>query len=139
MPRWAMVLKKPLLIALLAAGGLILAIVFSTANSTETAQVEVVMPALTTNALEGQDLFAANCASCHGANGSGSGKGPPLIHIIYEPSHHGDAAFVMAMRQGVRAHHWQFGDMAPIEGLSVEDMQAIITFVREVQVANGID
>ena len=134
-----MLLKKPLWIALLAAGAAIFAIVLSNANSTETEQGVVIVPALSETAMQGQDLFAANCASCHGANGSGSGKGPPLIHVIYEPSHHGDAAFVIAMRQGVRAHHWQFGDMAPIEGISVEDMQAIITFVREVQAANGID
>ncbi len=70
---------------------------------------------------------------------AGSDKGPPLIHVIYEPSHHADMAFVMAMRNGVRAHHWPFGDMAPVEGLSLADMEAIIAFVREVQVANGID
>ena len=103
--------------------------------------VAVTLPELSELAQQGQPLFGANCSICHGESGSGSGsdKGPPLIHVIYEPSHHADMAFVMAMRNGVRAHHWQFGDMAPVEGLSLADMEAIIAFVREVQVANGID
>jgi mono/diheme cytochrome c family protein len=101
--------------------------------------VAVTLPELSELAQQGQSVFGANCAICHGENGSGSDKGPPLIHVIYEPSHHADMAFVMAMRNGVRAHHWPFGDMAPVEGLSLADMEAIIAFVREVQVANGID
>lgn len=101
--------------------------------------VAVTLPVLSDLAQQGQPLFGANCSICHGESGSGSDKGPPLIHVIYEPSHHADMAFVMAMRNGVRAHHWPFGDMAPVEGLSLTDMEAIIAFVREVQVANGID
>jgi mono/diheme cytochrome c family protein len=101
--------------------------------------VAVTLPELSELAQQGQHAFGANCAICHGENGSGSDKGPPLIHKIYEPSHHADMAFVMAMRNGVRAHHWPFGDMAPIESLSLTEMEAIIAFVREVQVANGID
>ena len=42
----------------------------------------------------GKKLYVAEqCATCHGADLKGSDKGsnqgPPLLHKIYEPSHHG--------------------------------------------------
>lgn len=100
----------------------------------------VTMPAaLSPEAQAGQQAFAANCASCHGADAEGqAGIAPPLIHKIYEPGHHSDLAFVMAARNGVRAHHWPFGNMAPVPGLTDAELANIIRFVREVQVANGI-
>ncbi|WP_246195224.1 c-type cytochrome [Paracoccus litorisediminis] len=100
----------------------------------------VTMPAtLSAEARAGQKAFARNCASCHGADAEGkSGVAPPLIHKIYEPGHHSDVAFVMAATSGVRAHHWTFGDMAPVPELTDAELAHIIRFVREVQVANGI-
>ena len=63
----------------------------------------------------------------------------PLIYAAYEPSHHSDEAFQMAVRNGVRAHHWPFGNMPPIEGLTRADVQYIVRYVREVQRENGIN
>lgn len=41
----------------------------------------------------GQIAFERACSSCHGTNGAGgTGTGPPLIHPVYEPGHHGDTA-----------------------------------------------
>lgn len=103
------------------------------------AMVEVAMPALSETAQAGQAAFSAHCAVCHGAQADGRlGLGPPLIHRIYEPGHHGDMAFRLAPLRGVRAHHWRFGDMPPVPGLQEDEMTAIIAFVREVQRANGI-
>lgn len=97
------------------------------------------MPAsLTASEERGKEAFAARCGECHGANGAGSDKGPPLVHRIYEPSHHPDEAFEVAMRLGARAHHWRFGDMPPVEGIAAEEIPLIIDFVRAVQRANGI-
>ena len=54
----------------------------------------------------GASAYDAVCAACHGLNGQGrDGIAPPLVHKIYEPSHHGDMAFVLAAQNGVRAHH----------------------------------
>ena len=100
--------------------------------------VEVKMPTLDAVALEGQALFAKNCATCHGANGGGTGQGPPLIHIIYEPNHHGDASFYAAVASGVRQHHWPFGNMPRVNGVTQEQVGKIIAFIRTVQRANGI-
>ncbi|SFL74642.1 c-type cytochrome [Shimia aestuarii] len=87
----------------------------------------------------GEQIFTAKCSDCHGVNAVGvDGAGPPLIHKIYEPSHHGDEAFQRAVQLGVRSHHWSFGDMAPVEGLTRGDVAAIISYIREVQRANGI-
>lgn len=104
------------------------------------ALVAVTLPiTLSPDAEAGQQVFAANCASCHGTNAEGrAGTAPPLIHKIYEPSHHSDMGFVLAARNGVRAHHWSFGNMAPVPGLTDTDIAGIIRFVREVQIANGI-
>ena len=86
----------------------------------------------------GAQLFAARCAGCHGPSASGSDKGPPLVHQIYEPGHHADAAFYQAVRQGVKSHHWAFGDMMPIPGITDEQIGQIVSYVRNLQVENGI-
>lgn len=89
---------------------------------------------------QGRIAFGKTCASCHGDWGQGNARqGPPLIHKIYEPSHHGDMAFLIAMAQGTRQHHWRFGNMPPQPTVGREEALAIIAFVREVQKANGID
>ena len=87
----------------------------------------------------GKLAFQSNCLECHGENAVGQkGVAPPLIHKIYEPSHHGDESFQRAISVGVRAHHWKFGNMPAIEGLTRGDVKAIIAYVRELQAANGI-
>ncbi len=79
---------------------------------------------------KGKLLFEKNCSSCHGLKLSGSDKGPPLIHAFYKPSHHGDSAFYRAGLKGVKAHHWKFGDMPPVKGMTEEKMKSIISFIR---------
>ena len=58
--------------------------------------------------MPGEALFNQKCAVCHGPRATGSPQGPPLVHRYYEPGHHSDMAFVLAVRRGVRAHHWRF-------------------------------
>ena len=87
---------------------------------------------------EGRRLFDAHCARCHGPGGAGTGRGPSLLSKIYEPSHHGDASFVMAVRRGVSAHHWRFGNMPPIPGVSDDDVTGIIAYIRWAQRQAGI-
>lgn len=87
----------------------------------------------------GARAFAGKCAGCHGVDAGGlKAKGPPLIHELYKPGHHGDFAFERAARQGVRSHHWPFGDMPPVAGITGADIKAIIAYVRTLQKANGI-
>jgi mono/diheme cytochrome c family protein len=100
--------------------------------------VDVRVPQLSPNATAGKTAFDANCASCHGANAAGSDQGPPLVHEIYNPGHHADLAFVLAAKQGVRRHHWPFGDMPPQPQVTEDQISAIIQYVRELQAANGI-
>jgi len=103
------------------------------------ALAEVKVPTLAGTALVGEETFNANCASCHGKNAAGKdGIAPPLVHKIYEPGHHGDMAFVLAAKQGVRQHHWSFGNMPPVPDLSDEQLSDIIAYVRKLQRANGI-
>ena len=103
--------------------------------------VEVQVPeTLSGQAQIGQRGFEGLCAQCHGENAAGrQGIGPPLVHRIYEPSHHADAAFLLAAQNGVRAHHWDFGNMPPVEGVTRADVMAITAYVRELQRANGIN
>jgi cytochrome c len=86
----------------------------------------------------GEQLFAANCAACHGPVGEGTTTGPPLVHVIYEPGHHSDASFHVAVQRGVQAHHWDFGPMPPVSGLSDEQVEDIIAHVRDLQREAGI-
>ena len=87
----------------------------------------------------GKDLFEGNCSACHGPVANGTAKGPPLVDIIYEPSHHGDMAFVLAVRSGVRAHHWRFGDMPPLPGVTESMVLEIVGYVRWLQRQVGIE
>lgn len=103
------------------------------------AMVAIEIPELTDSEMVGQRMFEAKCAVCHGPNATGrKGSGPPLVHKIYEPGHHGDEAFQRAVAQGVKAHHWRFGDMAAVSGLTRGDVAAIVSYVRALQRANGI-
>ena len=88
--------------------------------------------------IAGETMYTGSCATCHGANGTGTNTGPPLVHKIYEPSHHADASFHRAVQLGVAAHHWRFGPMAPVEGLPPEQVDAIIAYVRWLQRQAGI-
>ena len=86
----------------------------------------------------GKELFNANCATCHGEAALGTAQGPPLIHMYYEPNHHSDASFTIAVSRGVPAHHWGFGNMPPIPNLLPEDVQQIIGYVRWLQQEAGV-
>jgi len=88
--------------------------------------------------VKGETLFNQNCARCHGAGGQGTSQGPPLVHKIYEPNHHADVAFYRAAEMGVRAHHWDFGDMPTVPGVTKEDLTEIIAYIRWLQKQAGI-
>jgi cytochrome c2 len=86
----------------------------------------------------GETTFNANCAACHGKQAAGTDHGPPLVHKIYEPHHHGDQAFQYAAANGVRAHHWEFGNMPKVEGVTPGDVDQIVKYVRWLQRQAGI-
>ena len=90
------------------------------------------------NPAQGKKLYEKNCASCHGQELKGSDKGPPFLHPVYETSHHGDASFQAAVHHGSRAHHWKFGDMPPVQGVSPDDVAHITAYVRQQQRLVGI-
>ena len=94
--------------------------------------------ALSDTARAGEELFNANCSACHGIKAAGTDQGPTLIDRIYHPNHHADFSFLSAVSRGVRQHHWGFGDMPPVPGVSPDDAAKIICYVRQVQSANGI-
>lgn len=88
---------------------------------------------------DGEALYAANCASCHGADLTGTDLGPSHLSIVYEPSHHPDESFEAAIRNGAPQHHWDFGPMPPIEGLDDDEIDAIIEFIRSEQERRGLE
>lgn len=83
-------------------------------------------------------MFDASCAQCHGPGARGTDKGPPLVDRIYEPSHHGDASFLLAVRRGSPEHHWSFGDMPPVAGVADQEVADVVAYVRGLQEAAGI-
>lgn len=113
----------------------------TTAPAEGEAMVAITLPdTLSPESAIGQRAFNATCADCHGAHATGRmGFGPPLVHKIYEPGHHADMSFYLAVQNGVRAHHWRFGDMPAQTGLTRADVAGIVAYVRELQRANGIE
>ncbi len=87
---------------------------------------------------KGEAVFRAHCAKCHGEGAAGTDKGPPLVHRFYHPDHHADITFRWAVERGVRAHHWAFGDMPRIEGVSKDEVDLLIAYIRGLQKKAGI-
>ena len=107
-------------------------------DTADAAPTEVITGELSEAALAGEKLFIANCSMCHGARAGGTNQGPPLVHQIYEPGHHSNASFVIAVARGVRAHHWDYGNMPAVPSLEIDEIHQVICYVRELQLANDI-
>ncbi len=88
---------------------------------------------------EGAAAYQTFCAECHGADLRGTEKGPSHLSIVYEPGHHSDDAFRLAVLRGARQHHFDFGDMNAIEGITDEEVEQIIEFVRAEQERLGFE
>ena len=128
---------RPLLGALVAVLGALVAVACADAEATR--EPAAALPSVPAALARGESLFVASCARCHGVEAAGTTTGPPLAHVIYEPSHHGDASFRLAVLNGVRAHHWSFGDMPPQPGVSEAAVDEIVAYVRWVQRERGIE
>ena len=100
---------------------------------------DVVVPEFSALAANGEVVFQGTCAACHGAKLTGTENGPPLIHVAYRPAMHADYAFTLAIKNGVVAHHWRFGNMQPQPDIAEADIDPIIIYIREMQRANGIE
>ena len=96
------------------------------------------VPNLSAEAVRGAAVFAVNCSGCHGKNAAGTDKGPALVNPIYSPSHHSDFSFVRAVTLGVAQHHWVFGAMPAQPQVERKQVDQIVTYIRELQRANGI-
>ena len=88
---------------------------------------------------DGAEVYQQYCAECHGVDLRGTDKGPSQLSIIYEPNHHGDYAYRVAIRDGTREHHWWFGDMPPVEGISDLEIEKVISFIRAEQQRLGFE
>lgn len=90
------------------------------------------------DAKQGESLFSTNCLRCHGVAGKGTQQGPPLVNKVYRPSHHADITFHWAVKDGVKQHHWKFGDMPALKNIPPESVGHIIAYIREQQRQSGI-
>lgn len=87
----------------------------------------------------GAALYVQNCSRCHGVDLQGTDRGPSQLSEVYKPDHHPDASYRAAIAEGVQAHHWPFGDMAPVEGLTADQVDAIIGYIRAQQDEHGFE
>ena len=87
----------------------------------------------------GEQVYRDSCASCHGADLRGTPDGPSQLSIVYEPNHHGDDAYRSAIRNGAAQHHWSFGDMPAVEGISDDEVEAVIAYIRSQQQLLGFE
>ncbi|PCH97854.1 MAG: cytochrome C [Rhodobacteraceae bacterium] len=136
-------MKKILILGLIAASAI--AWFSATRPTQDTAKLEttdaqsnIQTSELSPAAKTGETYFNAKCSACHGLNATGTENGPPLIHKIYEPNHHGDESFQRAAAFGVQSHHWPFGNMPPVQGINRAEVAKIIRYIREVQKTHGI-
>lgn len=88
---------------------------------------------------DGAAVYQQYCAECHGVDLRGTDKGPSQLSIVYEPNHHGDFAYRVAIREGTREHHWWFGDMPPVEGITDLEIEKVISFIRAEQQRLGFE
>lgn len=86
----------------------------------------------------GDALFHNHCAGCHGPSAVGTAQGPSLLARVYVPSHHSDASFYLAVKQGVRAHHWNFGNMPALPHVTQAEVTQITAYVRWLQQQAGV-
>ena len=103
------------------------------------ARLHLPPPGYVADPVRGAALFAKTCAKCHGANAQGSRNGPPLVSPVYRSEHHANLAFHWAVRDGVRQHHWRFGDMPAQKDVSPEQTADIVGWVRLRQREAGIE
>jgi len=119
-------------------GGIAVIVSNALSGSNSGLPMDLKVPTLSSEAKLGETVFSENCSACHGKNAAGSDQGPPLVHITYNPGHHADGAFYSAAKSGVRQHHWRFGNMPAQPNVTPSDIKMIVTYVRELQRANGI-
>mgnify|MGYP001823860090 FL=1 len=84
----------------------------------------------TTTLGRGEAIYGANCAQCHGADLSGSDRGPSLLEPVYGPGQLSDADVADAIRSGVDEELWEFGPMPGNGAITDAQIEAIIAFVR---------
>lgn len=118
-----------------AAFALTLALAACGGDNTTTADAVEPIPA----DADGATVYALRCASCHGDDLRGTDKGPSQLSIVYEPNHHGDDSYRAAIRNGVPQHHWGFGNMPVIEDITDEQIELVISYVRNQQEALGFE
>jgi len=82
---------------------------------------------------QGKGGYQSSCMKCHGKELLGTTKGPSLLDDVYKSSHHADLSFYFAVKNGVRQHHWKFGDMPTIAGLTPQRVSDIISYIRWMQ------
>lgn len=91
------------------------------------------------DAQKGLTIYQTNCVACHGPSGSGSVQGPPLVHQVYRTNRHANLSFHFAVRQGVKSHHWNYGDMKPVSEITSEETEHVVAYIRREQRRKGIE
>ena len=95
-------------------------------------------PKMTARLNLGKLNYPALCAVCHGKTGRGAERCPTLLHQAYPPGPHPPPLFYQPAKDGSPAHHWGFGDMPPVEGITDAQISSIVEYLRAVQQANGL-
>jgi hypothetical protein len=56
-----------------------------------------------------------------------------MLHLYYQPSHHGDQCFHSAALKGVRQHQRACGNIPSVERTTVKKMDSLVPYVRYYQ------
>lgn len=90
-------------------------------------------PSLPAELSAGRALYRTHCQSCHGVAGAGSEMGPPMVHELYRRSNLSDEDIAGSVLFGTKQKNWEYGDMFPVAGVEVPQIEAITRYLRHLQ------
>ncbi len=89
------------------------------------------------SANEGAPAYDHFCSHCHGSEGQGGDRGPPLVHPLYDIGGRTDLMYFTAIRRGAAEKHWEFGPMPPVRNITPRQASAVVGFIAELQAFNA--
>ena len=77
-----------------------------------------------------EKLYDSFCIECHDTQGKGTQYGAARAHLVYGPQYHTNRSFFLAVSTGIKAYHWQYGDITKVSSVATEDAAYIESYIQ---------